>query len=247
MRIKCLKLYLISVILFLNYHCLNLETHHENIIASLKFYNPENQTQLLAFPDEFNDSFNCSLGTLIGIHGYGDSFDTDWLTFSSTLLFNSTENEGWCLFSMDWDEIAEYSYISSAKEVRSLGYWLSKKIQESPQVFDSVSLQIVGHSLGAHIAGFAGKEYHSATGKKISKITGLDPAGPLFQTCGDGHRLSVSDADHVLTVITNSGYLFKNGMVHSGQIGSSNLIVNGGTRQPGCGKFENTCSHNRYH
>ncbi|CBY14163.1 unnamed protein product [Oikopleura dioica] len=197
---------------FLNYHCLNLEAHDENVIASLKFYDPRNQT-LLDFPDEFNDSFNCSIGTVIGIHGYGDSYDTDWLAFSSTLLFNATENEGWCLFSMDWDDIAKYSYISSAKEVRSLGYWLSKTIEENPKVFDSSSLQIVGHSLGAHIAGFAGKEYFSATGTKLSKITGVDPAGPLFQTCGDKHRLSVSDADHVLTVITNSGYLFKNGMV----------------------------------
>lgn len=71
---------------------------------------------MLEFPEKFKDvEMNCSIGTVIGIHGYGDKYNTDWLAYSAVLLFNATENPGWCLFSMDWDEIAEYSFISSAK------------------------------------------------------------------------------------------------------------------------------------
>ncbi|CAG5086509.1 Oidioi.mRNA.OKI2018_I69.PAR.g11237.t1.cds [Oikopleura dioica] len=230
---------------FLNYHCLNLETHDVDLTASLKFYDGGSNLTLLNFPEQYNDEQNCSIGTLIGIHGYGDAYNTDWLAYTAVTFFNETENEGWCFFSMDWDEIAQYNYIASAKKVRSLGFWLSETIQKHNQIFDPSSIQIIGHSLGAHIAGFTGKEFFAATGIKISKISGLDPAGPLFQTCDDHHRLSTQDADHVLTVITNSGYLFHNGLVQSLQVGKSNLIVNGGVRQPGCGYFENACSHNR--
>ena len=37
----------------------------------------------------------------------------------------------------------------------------------------------MGHSLGSHTCGFAGKNF-AKLGMTMSRITGLDPAGPLF-------------------------------------------------------------------
>jgi len=40
----------------------------------------------------------------------------------------------------------------------------------------------VGHSLGAHVCSFLGNALQSATGSKMFRLTGLDPAGPQFTT-----------------------------------------------------------------
>ena len=41
-------------------------------------------------------------------------------------------------------------------------------------------LHLVGHSLGAHLMGKAGRTFANLTGEQVGRITGLDPAGPRF-------------------------------------------------------------------
>lgn len=71
------------------------------------------------------------------------------------------------------------------------------------------NFQVIGHSLGAHIAGFAGKSVKRLTGSKISRVTGLDAAGPLFEVppMAKSKRLSDEDATVVETLHTNGGML----------------------------------------
>lgn len=64
--------------------------------------------------------------------------------------------------------------------------------------YDSVT--IAGHSLGAHIAGFAGK--HVTLGK-IHTIVGLDPAGVSFSLNRPDERLNDNDARTVHVIHTN--------------------------------------------
>jgi hypothetical protein len=51
---------------------------------------------------------------------------------------------------------------------------------------DPATVHCIGHSLGAHTCGHVGKNI------KLNRITGLDPAGPLF---GDSNRLRSTDAE----------------------------------------------------
>lgn len=60
-------------------------------------------------------------------------------------------------------------------------------------------------SLGAHIAGFAGK---NLTNKyRLGAITGLDPAAPMFDGNSASERLDRFDASFVKIIHTYSGGL----------------------------------------
>lgn len=66
--------------------------------------------------------------------------------------------------------------------------------------------------MGAHIAGYAGKYYQQRhNGEKLERITGCDPAGPMFQHTDDESvrqvRLDRSDAKLVDVIHTNAGEL----------------------------------------
>lgn len=94
------------------------------------------------------------------------------------------------------------------------------------------NVHLIGHSLGAHIVGFAGKEVLRITGKKIEWITGLDPAGPLFEVPlqSKPNRLSNEDARYVEVIHSNGGVL---GFISP--LGDSDFYPNGGKFiQPGC-------------
>lgn len=66
---------------------------------------------------------------------------------------------------------------------------------------------LVGHSLGAHIAGIAGKEFLKLTGHRVGRITALDPAGPCFTTADPATKLHRDDALYVDAIHTNAGIL----------------------------------------
>lgn len=94
---------------------------------------------------------------------------------------------------------------------------------------DLNSVHILGHSLGAHIAGFAGAKLSG----KIGRITGMDPAGPGFERPRfkePKDRLDASDAVFVDVIHTCGGTIG-----FSKSIGHADFFPNGGTfRQPGC-------------
>lgn len=64
------------------------------------------------------------------------------------------------------------------------------------------SVHILGHSLGAHIAGNVGKYFNGL----IGRITALDPAGPLFFKASSD-ACSPSDAKFVDVIHTDGGVL----------------------------------------
>lgn len=67
--------------------------------------------------------------------------------------------------------------------------------------YDKVHL--IGHSLGAHISGYVGRYFKG----ELGRITGLDPAGPLFFTVSSNLSIWKTNAKFVDVIHTCAGIL----------------------------------------
>ncbi|CAG7786781.1 unnamed protein product [Allacma fusca] len=115
---------------------------------------------------------------------------------------------------------------------------------------DLFKVHLIGHSWGCHIAGNAARKLNS----EIGRITGLDPAGPLYRFVPNQYRLDKSDAQFVDIVHSNGGAssIGIGGFLGITQpLGHVDFYPNGGSLQPGCpggvlSFSENfRCSHRR--
>uniref|UniRef100_A0A8C6Q5U1 Lipoprotein lipase n=1 Tax=Nothobranchius furzeri TaxID=105023 RepID=A0A8C6Q5U1_NOTFU len=91
-------------------------------------------------------------------------------------------------------------------------------------------IHLLGYSLGAHVAGIAG----GLTDNKISRITGLDPAGPTFEHADEQSTLSRGDAQFVDVLHTNTRGSPDRSIGIQRPVGHIDIYPNGGTFQPGC-------------
>merc|ERR1712025_1043476 len=79
------------------------------------------------------------------------------------------------------------SYVRSAVNTQIVGVQVAIFIKRLIKQYnmDPDQFHIIGHSLGAHLAGFAGSKFAQmkikGKNRKIARITGLDPAEPFFQ------------------------------------------------------------------
>lgn len=129
---------------------------------------------------------------------------------------------------MDWERVARSAYISSAINTQRVGEHIARFILDS----DLAKVHLIGHSLGAHVAGFAAKIIRNETGVKVQRITALDPAGPYFRDVflDEEYRLNGEDAQIVDVIHTDAGFYG-----YEKPIGTLDVYVNGGFRQqPGC-------------
>ncbi|XP_071953478.1 pancreatic triacylglycerol lipase-like [Antedon mediterranea] len=194
-------------------------------------------------------NFNPLLKTVFLIHGYTSSgTKSNWVqTAKDKLIKRRNVN----VFVIDWGRGAKDIYTKSVQNTRVVGREVGMFIQflqkESGALY--VMMHLVGHSLGAHISGFAGE-----TTPGIGRITGLDPAGPGFRNTDPICRLDPSDALLVDNIHTDGETLLVVGFGMLDAIGHMDFYPNGGKEQPGCpptvfdmfaNMSEVSCSHSR--
>ncbi|XP_012538313.1 lipase member H [Monomorium pharaonis] len=148
--------------------------------------------------------------------------DKNVLLMVEALCHGRTDN----VVLLDWSKYSmNGSYASVFRNAEKVGSLFAQSIRLLVDSgLDVSKIYIIGHSLGAHIAGFVGK----CNSFKISRITALDPANPIFYF--PGCYLTHNDAMWVDVIHTDIG-----GYGTLTSVGTADYYVNGGTRpQPGC-------------
>ncbi|KAI1899735.1 hypothetical protein AGOR_G00064820 [Albula goreensis] len=173
-------------------------------------------------------SFNSSLPTKIIIHGYRAlGSKPSWVKALAQGLLRSVDAN---VLVVDWVYRASFSYTWVVENYKEVAVQISIFINELVSHGSKLeSLHFIGVSLGAHVAGFVGTLFEG----KVGRITGLDPAGPMFKRKDRYDRLDPTDALFVEAIHTDSDYF---GI--SIPVGHVDFFLNGGMDQTGCARSQ---------
>ncbi|XP_026752843.3 pancreatic lipase-related protein 3-like isoform X2 [Galleria mellonella] len=173
---------------------------------------------------------------IVLIHGFLESSDGVMVQGLAPMLL---KQKGLLVLALDGRKVINLEYFRSSTYARfmgeKLGIFLGDIIKAGQ---DPSKITLIGHSLGAHIAGITGQKVYQTTKKKVARIAALDPAGPCFGNASSVNRLNKEDAEYVDVIHTNAGIL---GLIEP--VGHKDFYANGGKSQPGC--LLSTCDHTR--
>ncbi|KAH8306117.1 hypothetical protein KR018_001705, partial [Drosophila ironensis] len=200
--------------------------------------NPSTGQQIKATEASIDASdFNPNNPTRITIHGWNSNYKDGVNTRIADAWFQYGDYN---MIAVDWARGRSLEYASSVAAVSGAGQKVAALVDflVTYKQMRLDTLEVVGFSLGAHVAGYTGK--HLTTGR-LGKLVGLDPASPLMSYSKPEKRLSSDDAVYVESIHTNGAVLgFKQ------PIGFASFYPNGGKTQPGCGlDATGSCSHTR--
>eukprot|EP00057_Strongylocentrotus_purpuratus_P035021 XP_797449.2 PREDICTED: pancreatic lipase-related protein 2 isoform X2 [Strongylocentrotus purpuratus] len=181
--------------------------------------------------------FDGQLQTKFIIHGYTDTIFSDYFQAIKDSLLNK---ENMNVIMVDWNDGAVGGYNLCRQNTRVVGREIAMLARALNRVHGAVygDMHLIGHSLGAHTAGYAG-----AFQAGFGRITGLDPAGPAFRGVDQECRLDPSDALFVDNIHTDTNRVLGMGILEP--VGHVDFYPNGGDDMPGCPLLEIACDHFR--
>lgn len=174
-------------------------------------------------------AFNMSIPTKVIVHGFGSSCSNVWVYEMRSALMSVEDCNVLCV---DWESGAIFpNYVRAAANTRLVGRQLSLLLGSMKERLglNLTTVHLIGFSLGAHVAAFAGAELGS-----VHRITGLDPAGPLFESQDPKDRLDSTDAEFVDVIHSNGETLILGGLGSWQPMGHVDFYPNGGRMQKGC-------------
>lgn len=170
--------------------------------------------------------------TFFVVHGFNDKTTNAWVQDLKDALLERLECN---VVLVDWAAGAQASrnYLQAASNTRVVGAELARlaAMLSDEGVIPLDTMHVIGHSLGAHAAGYAGKQLDG----RLGRITALDAAQPAFEDQAAEVRVAAGDARFVDVVHTNGVPFIPTlglGVMHA--VGDVDFYLNGGTVQPGC-------------
>ncbi|XP_026494764.2 pancreatic triacylglycerol lipase-like [Vanessa tameamea] len=197
------------------------------------------QNPVLSQPLLFNNTgllqssnFNSNRRTAVLIHGWSDNVIGDFNTVIVPALLSAEDLN---VIAVDWSAgsntinlpVQIENCIASGRAVANFINWLNKSTGSTPSQF-----HIIGHGIGGHQAGLAGRNVEGDVGY----ITALDPS--LVGWVNHNYRFHPDDGEYTEVIHTNcavNGYL--------ADLGQVDFYPNGGESMPGCSSH--ACDHAR--
>ncbi|XP_075703877.1 pancreatic lipase-related protein 2-like isoform X2 [Rhinoderma darwinii] len=173
-------------------------------------------------------TFQTTRRTCFIVHGMGDRAENNWVP---RLCREILQVEDVNCIGVDWHYGSGnvFIYAQATSNVQVVGAEIAyvlrtwqKELEYSPR-----NVHIIGHSLGAQVAGEAGKRHPG-----IRRITGLDPARLHFENTPNEVSLDASDANFVDVIHTDTDPLLGLGLIKP--TGHFDFYPNGGRYMPGC-------------
>ncbi|GAB1302571.1 Pancreatic lipase-related protein 2 [Apodemus speciosus] len=198
----------------------------EDINTRFLLYTNENPNTYQA------SNFQLNRKTRFIIHGFTDKGEGSWLLDICQKMFQVEKVNCICV---DWMGGSRTEYTQAAYNTRVVGAEIAFLVQVLSTEFEysPENVHLIGHSLGSHVAGEAGRRLEGYLGR----ITGLDPAEPCFQGLPEEVRLDPSDAMFVDVIHTDSAPIIPYlGFGTSQKVGHLDFFPNGGKEMPGCQK-----------
>ena len=186
-----------------------------------QLYTPEDKLHYIVVDAKnlTQSTFKHSRDTKFIVHGFGSAPDIDHLLHIKDGFLSRNHDVN--VIMVDWREGSHMpDYLAASKNTKVTGRAIGNFVTDAN--IDPSKVHCIGHSLGAQTCGFASKT------TRFPRVTGLDPAGPLFKGNEVSERLDKSDADYVDVIHTD----ILAGIQDA--IGHKNFYPNGGIHQPGC-------------
>ncbi|KAK0172441.1 hypothetical protein PV328_005757 [Microctonus aethiopoides] len=188
-----------------------------------------------------DNPLNPSHHTVIFIHGFNENYRSP----SGQGIKDAYLKKGqFNIILVSWGKLAAMPwYVNAVLNLPAVGAYVAELIMwlDNRGINYSANLHVIGFSLGAHVASFVSEELARNGWPKIKRITGLDPAGPAFESLTTiSSRLHAENAIFVDIIHTNNRAL---GIETA--IGHADFYVNYGKPQPGCGYLNINCAHGR--
>ncbi|XP_039275610.1 pancreatic triacylglycerol lipase-like [Nilaparvata lugens] len=173
-------------------------------------------------------NFDPKKPTKIIIHGFIDTPLSSWVKEMRRELLKRAD---WNVVVVDWAGGSLPLYTQATANTRLVGLEVAYFVNymKDKHKLSPAQVHIIGHSLGAHTAGYAGERIAG-----LGRITGLDPAEPYFQGMPPRVRLDPSDAQLVDVIHTDGTSIFLLGYGMSEPCGHVDFYPNNGREQPGC-------------
>ncbi|KAL5277863.1 PNLIP family protein [Megaselia abdita] len=169
-------------------------------------------------------------------HGFLEGFNP-WIKDMAKTLLESEPDRTATVIVLDWNEGSNPPYVQAAANTRIVGAitaHLLHTLAEEVGMPNLDHVHLIGHSLGAHTCGYTGFYLQRDFNEKIGRITGMDPASPLFTGTSHEVRLDRSDAKFVDVIHTDANPYTGGGLGMVPRVGHVDFYPNGGYDNPGC-------------